>query len=221
MAYITRHMEKVILDCSKAFSALLITGPRQAGKTTMLKMLAEREGIGRGYVSLDDLNMRDMAKNDPQLFLQLHRPPVIIDEVQYAPELFTYIKIHVDKHHTPGAFWLTGSQIYRLMRGVQESLAGRVALLHLSPLSQREITGALPRVFSVDFEALLSESKAVAPVSIPDMFERIWNGCMPGLINALSQSNGIFFIRHTSQLISKGMSANSPERSTRSSLIGS
>lgn len=193
MAYITRHMEKVILDCSKAFSALLITGPRQAGKTTMLKMLAEREGIGRGYVSLDDLNMRDMAKNDPQLFLQLHRPPVIIDEVQYAPDLFTYIKIHVDKHHTPGAFWLTGSQIYRLMRGVQESLAGRVALLHLSPLSQREITGALPRVFSVDFEALLSESKAVAPVSIPDMFERIWNGCMPGLISGQRSERDIFY----------------------------
>lgn len=203
MAYITRHMEKVILDCSKAFSALLITGPRQAGKTTMLKMLAEREGIGRGYVSLDDLNMRDMAKNDPQLFLQLHRPPVIIDEVQYAPELFTYIKIHVDKHHTPGAFWLTGSQIYRLMRGVQESLAGRVALLHLSPLSQREITGALPRVFSVDFEALLSESKAVAPVSIPDMFERIWNGCMPGLISGQRSGRDIFYSSYISTYIER------------------
>ena len=203
MAYITRHMEKVVLDCSKAFSALLITGPRQAGKTTMLKMLAEREGIGRGYVSLDDLNMRDMAKNDPQLFLQLHRPPVIIDEVQYAPELFTYIKIHVDKHHTPGAFWLTGSQIYRLMRGVQESLAGRVALLHLSPLSQREITGALPRVFSVDFEALLSESKAVAPVSIPDMFERIWNGCMPGLISGQRSERDVFYSSYISTYIER------------------
>ena len=203
MAYITRHMEKVILDCSKAFSALLITGPRQAGKTTMLKMLAEREGIGRGYVSLDDLNMRDMAKNDPQLFLQLHRPPVIIDEVQYAPELFTYIKIHADEHHMPGAFWLTGSQIYRLMRGVQESLAGRVALLHLSPLSQREITGALPRVFSVDFEALLSESKAVAPVSIPDMFERIWNGCMPGLISGQRSERDIFYSSYISTYIER------------------
>ena len=169
----------------------------------MLKMLAEREGIGRGYVSLDDLNMRDMAKNDPQLFLQLHRPPVIIDEVQYAPELFTYIKIHVDKHHTPGAFWLTGSQIYRLMRGVQESLAGRVALLHLSPLSQREITGALPRVFSVDFEALLSESKAVAPVSIPDMFERIWNGCMPGLISGQRSERDIFYSSYISTYIER------------------
>ena len=106
MAYIARHMEKKVLDLSKSCSALLITGPRQAGKTTMLKELAKHEGIGRGYVSLDDLNTRDMAKNDPKLFLQLHKPPVIIDEVQYAPELFTYIKIHVDEHHMPGAFWL-------------------------------------------------------------------------------------------------------------------
>ena len=111
----------------------------------MLKELASREGIGRNYVSLDDLNERQMAKADPKLFLQLHEPPVLIDEVQYAPELFTYIKIHVDEHHMPGAFWLTGSQIYRLMRGVQESLAGRVALLHLSPLSQREITVTPPK----------------------------------------------------------------------------
>ena len=203
MGYITRHMEQVVLDCSKAFSALLITGPRQAGKTTMLKMLAEREGIGRSYVSLDDLNMRDMAKNDPRLFLQLHQPPVIIDEVQYAPELFTYIKIHVDEHHMPGAFWLTGSQIYRLMRGVQESLAGRVALLHLSPLSQREIAGARPRVFSVDFEALLAESKAVAPTSISDMFERIWNGCMPGLISGQRSERDIFYSSYISTYIER------------------
>lgn len=183
MAYIARHMEKKVLDLSKSFSALLITGPRQAGKTTMLKELAKREGIGRGYVSLDDLNTRDMAKNDPKLFLQLHKPPVIIDEVQYAPELFTYIKIHVDEHHMPGAFWLTGSQIYRLMRGVQESLAGRVALLHLSPLSQREITGMPARPFAVDFDALLAESKTISPVDVPNMYERIWKGCMPGLLS--------------------------------------
>lgn len=68
MAYIVRHMEQKVLDLSKSFSALLITGPRQAGKTTMLKELAKREGIGRNYVSLDDLNTRDMAKNDPKLF---------------------------------------------------------------------------------------------------------------------------------------------------------
>lgn len=203
MAYIVRHMEQKVLDLSKSFSALLITGPRQAGKTTMLKELAKREGIGRNYVSLDDLNTRDMAKNDPKLFLQLHKPPVIIDEVQYAPELFTYIKIHVDDHHMPGAFWLTGSQIYRLMRGVQESLAGRVALLHLSPLSQREITGMPARPFAVDFDALLAESKTIPPVSMPEMYERIWKGCMPGLLSGQMSERNIFYSSYISSYIER------------------
>ena len=203
MAYIARHMGQKVLDLSKIFSALLITGPRQAGKTTMLRELAAREGIGRGYVSLDDLNVRDMAKNDPKLFLQLHQPPVIIDEVQYAPELFTYIKIYVDEHHMPGAFWLTGSQIYRLMRGVQESLAGRVALLHLSPLSQREIAGAPPKPFAVDFDALLAESKAMPPVSVPEMYERIWKGCMPGLLSGQQSERDIFYSSYISTYIER------------------
>lgn len=202
MTYIARHMEQKILDLSKFFSALLITGPRQAGKTTMLKELAAREGIGRGYVSLDDLNTRDMAKNDPKLFLQLHKPPVIIDEVQYVPELFSYIKIHVDEHHMPGAFWLTGSQIYRLMRGVQESLAGRVALLHLSTLSQREITGMPARPFMVDFDTLLAESKTISPVSVPDMYERIWKGCMPGLLSGQSERD-IFYSSYISTYLER------------------
>ena len=202
MAYIASHMEKKVLELSKSFSALLITGPRQAGKTTMLKELAKREGIGRGYVSLDDLNTRDMAKNDPKLFLQLHKPPVIIDEVQYVPELFSYIKIHVDEHHMPGAFWLTGSQIYRLMRGVQESLAGRVALLHLSPLSQREITGMPARPFMVDFDVLLAESKTISPVSVPDMYERIWKGCMPGLLSGQSERD-IFYSSYISTYLER------------------
>lgn len=202
MAYIARHMEQKVLELSKSFSALLITGPRQAGKTTMLKELASREGIGRNYVSLDDLNERQMAKADPKLFLQLHEPPVLIDEVQYVPELFTYIKIHVDEHHMPGAFWLTGSQIYRLMRGVQESLAGRVALLHLSPLSQREITGTPPKVFTVDFDALLRESKVIAPVNVRQMYERIWNGCMPGLIGGHLERD-VFYSSYISTYIER------------------
>lgn len=203
MTYIARHMEQKILDLSKSFSALLITGPRQAGKTTMLKELAAREGIGRNYVSLDDLNTRDMAKNDPKLFLQLHKPPIIIDEVQYAPELFTYIKIHVDEHHIPGAFWLTGSQIYRLMRGVQESLAGRVALLHLSPLSQREITRTPAKPFNVDFNILLAESKTISPVSVSEMYERIWKGCMPGLLSGQQSERDIFYSSYISSYIER------------------
>ena len=156
MEYISRHMESRILELSRSYAAILLTGPRQAGKTTMLRALAEKEKNGRRYVTLDDLNERDMAKNDPALFLQLHKPPVLIDEVQYAPELFTYIKIYVDEHHNPGDFWMTGSQIFRLMRGVQESLAGRVALLHMSPMSQREILGVPCVPFTPDVERLLA-----------------------------------------------------------------
>ena len=110
----------------KQFPAILITGPRQVGKTTMLKKLMKDESIGRTYVTLDDLTERQMAKNDPAMFFQLHKPPLFIDEVQYAPELFPYIKMWVDDHHNPGDFWLTGSQLFKLMEGVQESLASVV-----------------------------------------------------------------------------------------------
>ena len=170
MSYINRHMEQRITELSKTWSAILLTGPRQSGKTTMLQNLAKKENIGREYISLDDLTVREMAKNDPKMFLQLHKPPIIIDEVQYAPELFTYIKIHVDEHHNPGDFWLTGSQIFRLMQGVQESLAGRVALLHMSPLSQREIVGCEPRPFTTDFDALLEDSKKIKSLTTPEMY---------------------------------------------------
>lgn len=101
---------------SKEYPVVLVTGPRQVGKTTMLQKLME--GTERNYVSLDDLNERSLAKSDPEMFLQLHKPPVMIDEVQYAPELFPYIKIYADKNHRSGDFWLTGSQIFKLMRGV-------------------------------------------------------------------------------------------------------
>ncbi|WP_347560998.1 MULTISPECIES: AAA family ATPase, partial [Anaerotruncus] len=120
--------------------------------TTMLQKLME--GTERSYVTLDDLQERSIAKTDPELFLQLHKPPVLIDEVQYAPELFTYIKIHVDQYHMPGDFWLAGSQAFKLMDGIQESLAGRVALLSLTPLSQAEICGGEITPFQLDFDCL-------------------------------------------------------------------
>lgn len=203
MEYISRHMEERILKLSKSYSAILVTGPRQAGKTTMLRSLAEKENIGREYVTLDDLTARDMAKNDPALFLQLHKPPVLIDEVQYAPKLFTYIKIHIDEHHNPGDFWMTGSQIFRLMRGVQESLAGRVALLHMSPMSQREIIGAPCVPFTTDFDQLLTESKNIAPVEMPALFERIWKGCMPGLVSGQYTDRNIYYSSYLSTYVER------------------
>lgn len=198
MEYINRHMENRILELSKSYSAVLVTGPRQAGKTTMLRSLAEKENKGRKYVTLDDFTARDMAKNDPALFLQLYKPPVLIDEVQYAPELFTYIKIYIDEHHNPGDFWMTGSQIFRLMRGVQESLAGRVALLHMSPMSQREISGLSCVPFTADFERLLAESRNIGAVAAPELFERIWKGCMPGLVSGQYTDRNIYYSSYLS-----------------------
>lgn len=196
-------MESKILELSKSYSAILLTGPRQAGKTTMLRSLAEKENNGREYISLDDLSVRDMAKNDPALFLQIHKPPVLIDEVQYAPELFTYIKIHIDKFHNPGDFWMTGSQIFRLMKGVQESLAGRVALLHMSPMSRREIIGAQCVPFSTNFDKLLAESKNITPVATPEMFEQIWKGSMPGLISGQFTDRNIYYSSYLSTYVER------------------
>lgn len=203
MGYINRHIEQRITLLSKTWSAILLTGPRQSGKTTMLKNLAEKENTGRKYVSLDDLTVRETAKNDPKLFLELYTPPIIIDEIQYAPELFTYIKIYIDAHHNPGDFWLTGSQIFRLMQGIQESLAGRVALLHMSPLSQREITDSPSRPFTTDFSALLSDSREIKPVSAVKMYERIWNGCMPGMLGGDYTDRNIFYSSYLSTYIER------------------
>lgn len=203
MEYIKRHLEDKVLSLSESYSAILITGPRQSGKTTMLKMLAEKENIGREYVTLDDLSVREMAKNDPAMFLQLHKPPVLIDEVQYAPELFTYIKIHIDKKHTPGDFWMTGSQIFRLMRGVQESLAGRVALLHMSPLSQREIDGRPAVPFSTNFDMLVAESKKIKPITAPEVYKRLWKGSMPGIVSGLFPDREIYYSSYISTYIER------------------
>ena len=139
-----------------------------------------------------------MAKNDPALFLQLHQPPMLIDEVQYAPELFPYIKIHTDEHHNPGDFWMTGSHIFRLMRGVQESLAGRVALLHMSPMSQREIIGGPCVLFTTDLERLLADRDQIVPVTAPELFKRLWRGSMPRLVSGATPDRNVFYSSYLS-----------------------
>lgn len=203
MNYIKRHMEEKILELSQVYPALLLTGPRQSGKTTMLKMLVEKENIGREYVSLDDLTVREMAKSDPALFLQIHKPPVLIDEIQYAPVLFTYIKIYVDEHRNSGDFWMTGSQIYRLMQGVQESLAGRVAILHMSPMSQREIYGYTLRPFKPEIDDLIADSKMINAVTTPEVFERIWRGSMPGVASGQYTDRDLYYSSYISTYIER------------------
>ncbi len=202
MAYITRNLEKVVSQVTKEYPVVLVTGPRQVGKTTMLQKLME--GTERGYVTLDDLNERTIAKHDPELFLQLHKPPVLIDEVQYAPELFSYIKIHVDKNHEPGAYWLTGSQVFKLMRGVQESLAGRVAVLSLTSLSQAEVDGVtLEKPFAIELDALQERKAGREESDVKMIFDRIYRGSMPAIVSGLNSNSQIFYSSYLSTYIER------------------
>lgn len=192
--YITRHMEKPVMELNEQYPVLLLTGPRQVGKTTMLEHLIEVEGKGRKKVSLDDLTLRELAKTDPKMFFQLYQPPLLIDEVQYAPELFPYIKIMVDERHQPGDFWLTGSQLFKMMEGVQESLAGRVALLHLSPLSQSEIMKRPPEPpFSLELPLLSERQNGRQMLNTPEVFQRIHQGGMPALATGTYSNASIFY----------------------------
>jgi predicted AAA+ superfamily ATPase len=140
MAYIQsmfygRTLSKTLKQTSDFFKVVLLTGPRQVGKTTLLEHIKEPD---RRYVSLDDMEILMMAQEDPAHFFERFPPPVLIDEVQKAPNLFPYIKAIADKSKKKGQFWLTGSQQFHLMKNVSESLAGRAAILDLQGFSQSE-----------------------------------------------------------------------------------
>ena len=205
MRYISRSLEKIVLEVTKEYPVVLVTGPRQVGKTTMLQKLMEN--TDRDYVSLDDLHERALAKTDPELFLQLHKPPVLIDEVQYAPELFTYIKIYADKNRSNGDFWLTGSQAFKLMQGIQESLAGRVAVLSLASLSQAEIYGNRLEPFVLDMKKLSARSRGRKPANIKEIFNRIYNGSMPAVISGQNKNTHIFYSSYVTTYIERDVRA--------------
>lgn len=183
MNYIKRELERKFKQMDAFFKVVLVTGARQVGKTTMLKHLAK--DTDRTYVSLDDLMARELAQNDPALFFQTYKPPILIDEIQHAPQLFERIKLICDNSEDTGQFWLTGSQQYSMMKHVRETLAGRIGILELYSLSQREKTGVCfddPLDFSL--ENLQKRQKEIAPNDIIDVFEHIWRGGMPQVQNA-------------------------------------
>jgi predicted AAA+ superfamily ATPase len=196
MSYIRREIESTLLDVSKNYAAVMVTGPRQVGKTTTLRRLAES---GRTQVTLDDMEARQLAKTDPETFLSLHEPPLLIDEVQYAPELFSRIKIETDNGAAPGSYWMTGSQPFRLMKLAQESLAGRVALLHMSSLSQREIygdrspAGGTDAPFSLELDKLRERAAGRTSIDTARQYERVWKGSLPGHVSGQYPQRDIFY----------------------------
>ncbi len=200
MEYTTRHLERKFIKMSNFFKVIMVTGARQVGKTTMLKHLSE--GRQRTYVTLDNMSARRLARIDPVLFFQTYKPPVLIDEVQYAPELFTQIKLLCDESEETGLFWLTGSQQYHMMKNVQETLAGRVGILTLYSLSLSEKSG-IGFHDHLDFsrDNLQERCKSVNKNDVVDVYEHIWRGGMPRLLQADTEQRQEYFSSYVSTYI--------------------
>jgi uncharacterized protein len=176
--YIPRAIEETVRKTSGMFSILLVTGPRQVGKTTLLQKLSEKE---RKYVTLDDPDVRNLAARDPALFLQRYAPPLLIDEIQYATELLPYIKMYIDRTKRKGDFWITGSQAFHLMKKVSESLAGRVGIINLLGLSDAEIYRTPSEPFTTEPKRLMRRINKARRRELPEIFTRIFKGSMPEL----------------------------------------
>ncbi|MDR2800609.1 MAG: ATP-binding protein [Desulfovibrio sp.] len=189
--YSARTLEGYIGKAAVHFPVLLLTGARQVGKTTLLRHL---EGGERTYVSLDDPLVLSLARKDPALFMQRFPAPVLIDEIQYAPQLLPYIKMAVDSDRKSGAFWLTGSQQFQLMRNVSESLAGRVAVLQLLGLSRREITGkgAQQPPFLPNAGDFAARARQANPLPLKELYTLIWRGSFPALALDASMDRDLF-----------------------------
>ena len=183
---ISREGKKCVEEINNSFRVLLVTGPRQVGKTTLLKECMPSD---MNYVTLDDKALRTAAQESPKLFLEEHRYPLLIDEVQYAPELFPYIKMIVDDDKRRGLYWLTGSQQFSLMKNVQESLAGRVGIMKLNSLTYSEIKGNTNKdIFDPGNIRAAKEN-----VDVNDLFEIIFRGGMPELYDIKTMRRELFY----------------------------
>ena len=175
--YIQRSLENRINYMAAHFPVVLVCGARQVGKTTLLKRIAENKGNIQ-YVTLDYPRIRQLAQEDPELFLQQYSAPLIIDEIQYAPELLPYIKILADEKGSNGMYYLTGSQMFHMMSNVSESLAGRVGILSMYSLSRAEIEGRENIPFN---PSAVKDIKSLD--TITEIFDKILKGSMPRVIS--------------------------------------
>lgn len=192
MNYIERTLERKFLRMSSFFKAVLVTGARQVGKTTMLKHLAKEQN--RTYVSMDNAMARMLAKSDPVLFFQTYKPPIIIDEIQKATELFEQIKLICDENEEKGLFWLTGSQQFKMMNNVRETLAGRIGILELYSLSKSETENVVfPNELDFSLPSLLERQLLAKKNDVIDVFEHIWRGGMPDVLKADGEQRQEYF----------------------------
>ncbi len=192
MIYMERTLERKFLHMSSFFKAVLVTGARQVGKTTMLKHLASEQN--RTYISMDNTMARALAKSDPVLFFQTYQPPIIIDEIQKAPELFEQIKLMCDESEERGLFWLTGSQQFQMMKNIRETLAGRIGILELFSLSKSEVEGQIfPNEMDFSLPCLLERQSLTKKTNIVDVFEHIWRGGMPDALEADAEQRQEYF----------------------------
>ena len=188
--YIKRTIEEEIDKISETFPVVMVTGPRQVGKTTLLNQINKKNGGKINYVSLDNLDARMLAVEDPELFLRTYQVPLIIDEFQYAPKILSYIKIIVDQKRLEnlenenvqcnGLFYLTGSQIFQTMENITESLAGRIGILDLYGLSNREIEEKQEETFIPTLDKL-EKKELTKKLSTIDLYEKIIKGSYPDL----------------------------------------
>ena len=187
-AYKKRTLSPYILRMSDQFKAILVSGARQIGKTTLLRNTADSN---RKYVSLDNPNDLLKAKTDPKGFLDTYTPPVIIDEIQYAPELFPYIKMLTDNSNGRGLIWMTGSQQYNLMQGVTESLAGRIAIIDMLGFSvyERDGKGDLQQSFLPS----AAPPRILKRRNTADTFKIIWQGAFPDVVTANEEHRETFY----------------------------
>ncbi len=193
MSYIDRAIEPLVSSVAAEYSVILVTGPRQVGKSTLLQHVLQQRDETVEQVTLDDLSNRQLAIEDPAMFFQIHRPPILVDEVQYAPNLFSEIKMMVDKGAPAGSFWLTGSQQFRLMELAGESLAGRAAILPLSSLTQKEVRQLSGGAFSLDIDFWRKRQETASPLSISQLFDTIFKGSMPSIDSGKQANLPVFY----------------------------
>lgn len=197
---IKRTLAQTIKETSNSFKVLMLTGPRQVGKTTLLQ---EAQKNSRSYVTLDDLGMRLAAQQDPAAFLDRLSLPTLIDEVQYAPDLFPYIKMAVDKQKKAGMFWLTGSQQFEMMKNVTESLAGRVAILNLQGISLAEEQGRADGPPFLPTLDRLKSRRNIQPLSVMDAYHFIWRGSYPDVVTQDGKNWERFYSSYVSTYIQR------------------